>query len=434
MGKGIRNPSQKCYGAKSANQSPGRENLFRDIIASIQDGITVLDRDLNISFVNPVIEQWHQNRIPLVGKKCYHAYQNRTEPCENCPSLRTLSSNKKDIAVIPFPSQEEKQRWLEIVTFPLLDSRSLHTTGILEFARDITERREAEKSIHESEALFRALAETTSSGIFIYQGEKFCYVNPTMISLTGYSREEFLHMNFWDIVHPAFRDLVKQRGLARQQNVPVLPRYELKIITKNGQERWADISMTLTQFHGNSAGLGTAFDITERKMLEEDLRALSLFDELTGLYNRRGFFTLAEQQLKVADRMKRELFLLFIDFDDLKSINDTLGHNEGSQALIDTGNIMRETFRESDILGRIGGDEFVVLAIESADTDITLFRSRLQHAVDSFNSTGIRRFLISLSAGVTRYAPDSHCSLRDLIAHADSLMYEEKRRKKRQQL
>lgn len=85
-----------------------------------------------------------------------------------------------------------------------------------------------------------------------------------------------------------------------------------------------------------------------------------------------------------------------------------------------------------DIIGRIGGDEFVVLAIEPADSDIALFRIRLQNAVDSFNSRGARRFLISLSAGVARYAPDSHYLLRDLIAHADSLMYEEKRTKKGQ--
>ncbi|MFZ5907141.1 MAG: sensor domain-containing diguanylate cyclase [Nitrospirota bacterium] len=408
-----------------------RESFFREIVGSIQDGITVLDRDLTVVYANSVIDQWYKNRMPLVGKKCYLAYQNRTEPCANCPGLRTIDSNSKNIEVIAFPASNERWRWLEVVTYPLPDSRSLKARGFLELARDITERKIAEQSIYASEALFRALAETTSSGIFVYQGEKFCYVNPTMIRLTGYSRKEFLAMKFWDIVHPAFRDLVKQRGLARQQSIPVLPRYECKIITKSGQERWADISMTLTQFQGKPAGLGTAFDITERKMLEEDLRSLSLFDELTGLYNRRGFFTLAEQQLKVADRMKKEMFLLFIDFDGLKSVNDTLGHIEGSRALIDTGNILKETFRESDILGRIGGDEFVVLAIEPAESDGAIFKTRLHQALDSFNARGLRPYRIALSTGVTRYIPDSHYSLENLIAHADSLMYQEKRRKKK---
>lgn len=92
----------------------------------------------------------------------------------------------------------------------------------------------------------------------------------------------------------------------------------------------------------------------------------------------------------------------------------------------------KQRWLESDIPGRIGGDEFVVLAIEPADSDIALFRIRLQNAVDSFNSRGARRFLISLSAGVARYAPDSHYLLRDLIAHADFLMYKEKRTKKGQ--
>jgi diguanylate cyclase (GGDEF)-like protein/PAS domain S-box-containing protein len=431
MEDGIQNSSRRRHTGEPDHQNPVRANLFRDIVGSIQDGISVLNKDLKITFVNPVIEQWFQNRGPLVGQKCYHAYQNRTEPCEGCPVLRTLNSKKRDIAIIPFPSSEGRQRWLEVLSFPLFNSQSRKMTGVLQITRDITERREAEQSIQQSEALFRALAETTSSGIFIYQGEKFCYVNSTMISLIGYSRDELFAMNFWDIVHPAFRALAKQRGLSRQKNIPVLPRYELKVITKNGHERWVDISMTLIQFHGNPAGLGTAFDITERKMLEEDLRSLSLFDELTGLYNRRGFFTLAEQQLKVADRMQKDMFLLFIDFDGLKNVNDTFGHNEGSQALIDTGNILKETFRESDILGRIGGDEFVVLAIEPADSNIDLFKTRLLHAVNSFNATGTRRYTLSLSMGVARYSPDSHYSLSDLIAHADTLMYEEKHMKKR---
>ena len=95
---------------------------------------------------------------------------------------------------------------------------------------------------------------------------------------------------------------------------------------------------------------------------EEALLALSLTDELTGLYNRRRFFVLTEQCLKVAVRTKKRSLLLFIDMDDLKWINDHYGHNEGDQALIDLANILKKTFRESDIIARIGGDEFVVLS------------------------------------------------------------------------
>ena len=98
-------------------------------------------------------------------------------------------------------------------------------------------------------------------------------------------------------------------------------------------------------------------DITEQKRMEEELRSLSLHDELTGLYNRRGFITLAEQQCKIADRMKREMMMIYIDLVKMKYINDTFSHQEGDRALIDTANILRNTFRPADIIARIGGDE-----------------------------------------------------------------------------
>jgi diguanylate cyclase (GGDEF)-like protein len=110
-----------------------------------------------------------------------------------------------------------------------------------------------------------------------------------------------------------------------------------------------------------------AEDITERKRMEAEIREMSLRDLLTGLYNRRGFITLAEQQLKAANRAHRPLQLTFADCDRLKWINDTLGHKEGDKALIDTAQILRQTFRESDIIARLGGDEFAILSIDTAD-------------------------------------------------------------------
>ena len=107
----------------------------------------------------------------------------------------------------------------------------------------------------------------------------------------------------------------------------------------------------------------TSIDITDRRRMEEEIREMSIRDPLTGLYNRRGLFTLVEQQLKNIARTKGSLMTLtFIDIDDMKSINDTLGHDAGDKALIDTANILRQILREADIIARIGGDEFAIIA------------------------------------------------------------------------
>ena len=123
-------------------------------------------------------------------------------------------------------------------------------------------------------------------------------------------------------------------------------------------------------------------DITESKQLEERLSAMSITDELTGLFNRRGFFTLSDQQLKIAERTKKNLLLFFVDLDKMKQINDQWGHPEGDKALIKVADILKETFRKSDILGRMGGDEFAVLTIDTtAKTGETLM-NRLHKSLD----------------------------------------------------
>jgi PAS domain S-box-containing protein len=124
----------------------------------------------------------------------------------------------------------------------------------------------------ETEGQFRILTEIATSAIFIYQGEKLQYVNKAMGDITGYAREELVGMNFWDIVHPAHKDLVKERGLARQRNEDVPGRYEFKIITKNGEERWVDFTAERIEYLGKPASIGTAIDITERKKVENALR------------------------------------------------------------------------------------------------------------------------------------------------------------------
>jgi diguanylate cyclase (GGDEF)-like protein len=164
--------------------------------------------------------------------------------------------------------------------------------------------------------------------------------------------------------------------------------------------------------------------------LREKLRLISLTDELTGLYNRRGFFALAEQQLKIGKRLNREALLLVADMDNLKDINDTLGHKKGDVALIAMSNIFKKTFREADIIARIGGDEFAVITVETRETGIDKLTMRLQENIKEYNSGDSVDFKLSISMGVTRFNPENPFSIEELLSQADKLMYEQKLQKK----
>jgi len=167
--------------------------------------------------------------------------------------------------------------------------------------------------------------------------------------------------------------------------------------------------------------------LADRQRVLEELRTLSLSDELTGLYNRRGFFILAEQQIKIARRSGRRLLLVSADLDGLKGINDGFGHHEGDRALADAAQILRETFRESDIIGRIGGDEFVVLITDRPDVGPEVLARRLRDNVARHNSRLNRPYPFSISAGIVAVDPEHPLSLTELLVRADQAMYADKR-------
>jgi diguanylate cyclase (GGDEF)-like protein len=166
----------------------------------------------------------------------------------------------------------------------------------------------------------------------------------------------------------------------------------------------------------------------ERHRLHKTLQTLSLIDDLTGLHNRRGFLALAEQQLRVILR-KGAALLVYLDLDDLKSINDTYGHLAGNQALIGTSNILRACFRQSDILARLGGDEFCVLMTDAGQDSAQQVRKRLQQRVDFANAHFGSGFRLSLSVGIAEVPTVRQPTLEELLRLADALMYEQKRNK-----
>jgi two-component system, cell cycle response regulator len=168
----------------------------------------------------------------------------------------------------------------------------------------------------------------------------------------------------------------------------------------------------------------------ERHRLMSALRSLSLIDDLTGLYNRRGFLDLGEQHLKLARRSARAVLLVYLDVDGLKTINDTLGHSMGDRALIQLANVLRDTFRQSDIIGRMGGDEFAVMALEASEENEDWLARRLRERVEKMNRSGTEPFHLSISVGLARFPAEGRPKLTEFLALADQAMYMEKRAKK----
>ena len=165
-------------------------------------------------------------------------------------------------------------------------------------------------------------------------------------------------------------------------------------------------------------------------MLQAELGNLALTDELTGLYNRRGFMAVAERQMRLGRRTGRGMLLFMMDVNGLKSINDSFGHLEGDCALKRTSAVLEETFRDSDVVARLGGDEFAVLAIEAAGHSEPTIKARLFERLKSISAEQ-SRYEISLSIGVARFDPRNVTSIGELMVKADRAMYEQKRRRSR---
>lgn len=145
--------------------------------------------------------------------------------------------------------------------------------GIQGIARDISDRIRVEAALRESEAKFRAVAESAPCAILIYQGSRLRYVNPTTEHLTGYSAVELMALKeFWELAAPEFREIIRERSLARQKGEPVSERYEFKIIHKSGEDRWMDFTASRITFEGHPAVLVMVFDITEKMRAEAEVR------------------------------------------------------------------------------------------------------------------------------------------------------------------
>ena len=208
--------------------------------------------------------------------------------------------------------------------------------------------------------------------------------------------------------------------------------YEIAVDLSAGTEHFYTTLSPVKDADGLVTGvLGIAKDVSELARAREELRSLSLVDDLTGLYNRRGFTSLARQYLSLAKRNSKRVCLVMADMDNLKGINDRFGHHQGDVALTRLASILKDNCRQSDVVARIGGDEFVILASGVSEGGLEVLVSRLLQAVKAENQRGQHPYPFSASIGAIECPPNSLHSIDELLAAVDKRMYEVKRARAR---
>ena len=295
---------------------------------------------------------------------------------------------------------------------------------LLSIVRDISERKKAQQQLLESENNLRALLNAGTESFFLMdKNGNVLAANETFANRLHVTMDKLIGANVYDLFHP---EVSKQR---RRQVENVIHTGKPVRFEDVRNDRHID-QVVYPVFDANCKVVRLAIfgvDITYHRELEKKLENIAFTDQLTGLYNRRGFFNLATQQLQLAKRSKQKMLLFFADIDRLKWINDTFGHEEGDSALIDTARILLQTFRSVDILSRIGGDEFAILAVNADEIILDNIMSRCEKFADRLNFRKSRKYELSISIGYAIHDPDNPISLDELMSKADISMYENKK-------
>lgn len=301
------------------------------------------------------------------------------------------------------------------------------TNKLLE--KEIIERMRSEIALRQSEGKYRSLVESTDASIYVIdRSYRYLFINRKHLNRLGIFEGDYTGRSYADFHSPhitsRFAEMVDE-VFTKGESV------EFEHLSERDNEYYLLTMSPVREPDGEiSAVTIVSKRVTDFKRMEQKLHDLSLTDELTGLYNRRGLFTLADQQMRMANRNKEKVFILYADMDNMKVINDTFGHHEGDTALIETAKLLRESFRDSDIIARIGGDEFVAMPIgrneSETRTTIDRFNKNLEHS----NKQRNRKYKLSLSLGIACYDPQRPSNIHELLEQGDRAMYENKKNRK----
>jgi diguanylate cyclase (GGDEF)-like protein/PAS domain S-box-containing protein len=405
-----------------------RENeaRFRALVQNTSDLIAVLARDGTVRYVSPAIRRLlGYDPAAVVGTNAFALLHpdDRTH-------VQAVFDALSEAAAVPhaveFRLQHHAGLWraFEAIGTNLLRDPSVG--GIVINSRDITERRQAEAALRDSEARYRAVVEQAAEGIFLVDAETQCIgeSNAACQRLLGYTAAELRGLSLTSIIaHPPASIVANAQ---RSLGVPQLTIGERRYRRKDGTLIDVEVSATRLAPHGRSLLCVVMRDISERKTYEAQLRHQAFHDALTELPNRALLLDRLEHALTRAARRHDTLAVLLIDLDRFKVINDSLGHAAGDQLLVQVARRLRQCVRAEDTLARLGGDEFILLREELADSgDAVRVAERLAAALSAPFTIAGQEVFVTASIGIAHNTPN-HTAADDLLRDADSAMYRAK--------
>lgn len=416
--------------------------LVSTLAGSIPRGVVLLfDRELRCAAIDGgLVRREGLDHRRLVGRHVAElarltpdapAFSETLAACE-----RTLAGEVVEMDLVS-PS-----RTLHLRTAPVRNAHGKISSGVL-LALDVTVERRMQHEVRNTAQVYRAIAQNLPDAAVLLIDRDLRFV-----TVEGSVLERALHLpSAASLIGKTVPEVTSPANVER-----VLDNYRAVF---GGETRKLEIArddrffdMTTMPLFDSEGRVSHAFvfliDVTKRKaeiveletarraleLQAHELREASVTDGLTGLLNRRGFSLLADKEMKAAVRAKRELLLFFVDLNGMKTINDTLGHAFGDEALAQTAKLLRGVFRSADVIARLGGDEFVVLATDALSSAAPAIGARIEEAVKLRSATP-SAFELSLSVGVAVFDPAAPSTLDELLSQADAKMYAEKQRRRR---
>ncbi|MDR9502150.1 MAG: diguanylate cyclase [Desulfurivibrionaceae bacterium] len=395
--------------------------------------IPICLKDLHGVFINcnqAFVDMFCLTRTKIIGHSFPDLINGEAAAQQAALDARVIASGQTQQEELHQPYPDGTSRVLLMVKAPFFDEYG-RIAGIIGSAVDVTAQRRSEAEIEKAHAELEQIFNTAANGMRVVDLHYTTLrANTTFYTLTGLSEEEVVGKKCYEIFPgPDCQTL----NCPLNRIMEGAQRLEVEVAKTLPSGHKIDCFITSTPYYGPKGellGIIEDFkDITRYKELEKSLRETAITDELTGLFNRRGFLTLAEKQLGNALRADLDMFLIFADVDNLKVINDTLGHETGDLLLVTAAELVRTTFRQADIVARLGGDEFAVfISCKPGTESEEAILARLEENIAQKNRDGKLPFILAISFGVVRFKENE--TLEQVMTRADDLMYANKNRKK----